>query len=272
MRKILRILKRIWFLNFIRRIFFASTYFNKRYFQIFKWGISSREDTNFTYDLTDTNIKYLAHTISVATKKEYSEIMQYITEIQLDKELEETILNAIEGSSEKSFSDKKIRYGKRMGWYAFVRAMKPKVVIETGVDKGLGSIVLCAALLKNKEEGHIGKFYGTDINPKAGYILNGKYREMGEILYGDSIESLKQLDKKIDLFINDSDHSAIYEYEEYLTIEPSITDETVILGDNSHVTDKLVNFSNEKNRKFLFFKEVPLNHWYPGGGIGISYK
>ncbi len=23
---------------------------------------------------------------------------------------------------------------------------------------------------------------------------------------------------------------------------------------------------------FIFFKETPLNHWYPGAGIGISYK
>ena len=44
----------------------------------------------------------------------------------------------------------------------------------------------------------------------------------------------------------------------------------VILGDNSHVTDKLSIFSKERNRRFYFFKEEPLNHWYPGAGIGIS--
>jgi predicted O-methyltransferase YrrM len=158
-----------------------------------------------------------------------------------------------------------------LGWYAFARILKPKIVVETGVDKGLGSVVLCAALLKNKEEGFPGKYYGTDINPNAGYLLNGKYKEVGEIKYGDSIETLKSFKKSIDLFINDSDHSIEYEYREYLTIKDKINDRTVILGDNSHCSDKLVLFSNETKRNFLFFSEEPLNHWYPGGGIGISF-
>ena len=89
---------------------------------------------------------------------------------------------------------------------------------------------------------------------------------------GDSIESLKGLDEKIDIFINDSDHSADYEYNEYLTIKNKLSNDGIILGDNSHVTDKLLDFSIENDRKFLFFKEVPLHYWYPGGGIGISFK
>jgi hypothetical protein len=143
--------------------------------------------------------------------------------------------------------------------------------VETGVDKGLGSVTLCEAILKNRAEGYPGRYFGTDINPEAGYLLDGIYREAGEILYGDSIESLVKLEGKIDLFINDSDHSSTYEYKEYLAILPKLANHSIILGDNSHVTDSLLRFSVEQNRKYLFFKEEPLNHWYPGGGIGISF-
>ena len=101
--------------------------------------------------------------------------------------------------------------------------------------------------------------------------MSGVYAETGKILYGDSIESLSQLDQKIDLFINDSDHSADYEYREYLTIKDKLAENAVILGDNSHVTDKLVLFSDFTKRNFLFFREEPSNHWYPGAGIGISF-
>jgi hypothetical protein len=135
----------------------------------------------------------------------------------------------------------------------------------------LGAILLCSALLRNNEEGFIGKYYGTDINPQAGYILSGKYKQFGEILFGDSIESLSKLTEPVDLFINDSDHSKEYEYQEYQTIYKLLSKESVILGDNSHYSDKLAVFSNETGRNFLFFKEVPLNHWYPGAGIGISF-
>lgn len=271
MKKILRFLKKIWILNFTRRIYYASKVYNKKYWQILKWGITSREDTNFTYNLTPGNIRYLANTISNVTGEDYSIILKYMNEVETDTVLKETILTAIKNSSLKKIADTEVRYGKRLGWYAFARVIKPKIIIETGIDKGLGSIIMCSALIRNKEEGYNGKYYGTDINPEAGYLLSGKYREVGEILFGDSIKSLSEFTENIDLFISDSDHSAEYEYQEYLTIKKLMTEKTIILGDNSHITDKLAIFSNETNRNFLYFNEEPLNHWYPGGGMGISF-
>ena len=268
----LRILKKFWLLNFLRRLVQATKYYNKKYVQILRWGIKSREDTNYTYDISDKNIHYLAHMIAVATNTDHQLILNYINEAKEDTSLRDSIVEATQRSPYRKFADLEVRLGKRLGWYAFVRGLKPKVVVETGVDKGLGSVVICAALLKNKEEGYEGTYYGTDINPKAGYLLTGKYLEVGKILYGDSINSLSQFSEDIDLFINDSDHSADYEYREYLTIQELLSENAIVLGDNSHVTDKLLIFSNKTNRKFLFFKEEPVNHWYPGGGIGISFK
>jgi hypothetical protein len=94
---------------------------------------------------------------------------------------------------------------------------------------------------------------------------------MGKILYGDSITSLKTLSEPVDLFINDSDHSADYEAREYEVIAPLLSKTALILGDNSHVTDKLARFSRQQGRHFLMFHERPKDHWYPGAGIGISF-
>ncbi len=270
--KILRVLKRIWFFNFIRRLYIASKYYNKKYCQIIKWGFSSREDTNFTYNLGSDNLLYLAQTVALVTKTDFSDIMEYINEAEANIELKNYISEKVQKSDARAYSDKETRFGRRLGWYAFVRAMKPKVIVETGVDKGLGSVLLCAALEQNANEGHLGRYYGTDINPDAGYLLDGKYKKYGKILYGDSIKSLSDFKETIDLFINDSDHSAEYEYQEYETIKKQLSDNAVILGDNAHCTDKLAKFSIENNRHFLFFKEIPINHWYPGAGIGISFR
>jgi len=170
----------------------------------------------------------------------------------------------------KHCSDPVFRVGRRAGWYAFVRTLKPRLVVETGVERGHGALVLCSALMKNKSEGYEGRYVGTDIDPNAGFLFTSPYRECGEILYGDSIESLKNLND-IDLFINDSDHSADYEYNEYLTVTDKLTPSAVILGDNAHVSDSLRRFSEKHGRHFLFFQEKPKQHWYPGAGIGISY-
>jgi hypothetical protein len=125
--------------------------------------------------------------------------------------------------------------------------------------------------MENAKEGYPGHYFGTDINPSAGILLSGPYKGYGDILYGDSIRSLKMLDQKIDIFINDSDHSGEYEYAEYQAISLKLDPNALILGDNSHDTDKLLTFAQETGREFIHFAEKPKDHWYPGAGIGIAF-
>lgn len=249
---------------------------NKHFFgelgKMTKWLFRSKETTNFTYDLEEDNKHYLASLIADILNIKYEKVMQYMHEIEHDEELYRHIKNATLSSDQSFKADKEVRLGRRIGWYVFARILKPKVILETGVDKGLGSCVLTAALKKNKEEGYTGKYFGTDINPKAGYLLSGEYSEFGEILYGDSIQSLKQLNDSVDLFINDSDHSSEYEGKEYEIMSGKLTEYAVILGDNAHCTNELFKFSLKNNRHFVFFQERPSGHWYPGAGIGISFK
>lgn len=247
-------------------------HFQRQLAVLFKWLIRSKETTNFTYDLEETNKRYLASLIAYITNEKYEVIMAYIKELDADSNLRTHVANATANSDFAYMADREARFGRRVGWYALTRALKPKIIIETGVDKGLGSCVLAAALKKNHQEGHEGRYYGTDINPLAGYLLSGDYAKYGRILFGDSIESLQNFEGSIDLFINDSDHSAEYELAEYRVIANKLSECSVILGDNSHSTDKLLEFSLETNRHFVFFQEKPKEHWYPGGGIGISFK
>ena len=240
--------------------------------QIFLWLLRSNETTNFTYDISPINKQYLISFISVITGKNFDEIEKYVLEVENDVELKNHITNYTKQSAEQYMADLNPKYGRRIGWYATIRAKKPKIVIETGVDKGLGSCIITAALIKNTEEGYPGRYYGTDINHKAGYLLKGKYADFGEILYGDSIDSLNEFNEHIDLFINDSAHSSEYEWEEYQIINNKLSDDAIILGDNSHTNTKLLQFSMDEGRKFLFFQENPLKHWYPGAGIGASYS
>jgi hypothetical protein len=73
-----------------------------------------------------------------------------------------------------------------------------------------------------------------------------------------------------DLFINDSDHSENYEQAEYELMKNKLSSDAIVLGDNSHVTPKLAEFSMREGRKFIFLFEEPERHWYRGAGVGIS--
>jgi hypothetical protein len=203
-----------------------------------------------------------------------SAIQAYMREIEDDATLRDHLAKAFDAlpATARAMTDRVARYARRIGWYALVRAMKPTLVIETGVDKGLGSVVLCAALLRNRAEGAPGRYLGTDIRPEAGALLTAPYADVGRIAYGDSIATLQTIAEPIDLFINDSDHSGDYEAREYDTIRERLSTRAVVLGDNAHVTDKLAAFAEATGRRFVFFKEQPADHFYPGAGIGIAFN
>jgi hypothetical protein len=252
-----------------RRRAFALQYYT-RYFQAIEtWAKRHAESSNFYYSLTDANRQQLAHLLAVVLRTSPTKIRGYFDEIEGDQDLEKHFASAVRLLPNEA--ETVIRYGRRIGWYAFVRAMKPALVIETGVDHGVGACILASAILRNRAEGYAGKYYGLEIRPEAAQFFKGRYAEAGEILVGDSLASLRGLNEPIGLFINDSDHSADYEYKEYLEIRRLLAPSGVILGDNSHVTDRLAQFSEEENRSFIFFAEKPANHWYPGAGIGISF-
>lgn len=250
------------------RFWNGLSWFATNFALLAKWIVQSKEHTNYTYDLRPMNEEYLASLVSLVTGDSYEGILDYLNEIHADEGLREHIRVRTAASAFRAVSDEDARYGRRVGWYAFIRAMKPKIVVETGVDKGLGACVICRALQRNAENGHPGTYYGTDVNPDAGWLIGDMI--VGKILYGDSIESLKRLDK-IDLFINDSDHSADYEAREYETILSRLSPGGIILGDNAHCTNRLQRFSIANGRRFLFWEEKPAGHWYPGAGIGVSF-
>jgi predicted O-methyltransferase YrrM len=252
------------------RFWLALSYSAPQLRRVLAWVFVSHELSNFTYGLTANNRRYLAHTISTVANCPLSRVLGYFEEIEHDEQLKTHIRSRISASPLRYSCDAEPMFGRRLGWYAFARVLKPKVVVETGVDKGLGSIVLCAALLQNEREGFPGEYFGTDINPRAGLFLAQPYSRVGRILYGDSLQSLAAI-PRIDLFINDSDHSAEYEQREYEAIASKLQPRGLILGDNAHATDVLARFSEASGRKFVFFREQPHRHWYPGAGIGISF-
>lgn len=259
--------------RFPARAAVAAKIVGRRIQHLLEWMLASKENTNFTYDLTPLNRAHLAAMVSVVTTRPASEIEAYLREPSEDAALAAHYSDAVAQLRPDlaASADAVARWSRRLGWYAIVRALKPRCVVETGVDKGHGSLVLCAALRRNAAEGHVGRYIGTDINPSAGYLLKGAYAQHGEIVIGDSIESLKKLSQPIDVFINDSDHSADYEYNEYQTIKALLHTGSIVIGDNSHVTDKLIHFAAETGRRFLFFREEPTEHWYPGAGIGFAF-
>src|SRR5262249_22765215 len=161
-------------------------------------------------------------------------------------------------------ADLEARFGRRLGWYVLIRASKPRLVIETGVDKGLGSVLIAAALRRNAAEGKGGELRGLDINPQAGYLLAPPYDKFGKIVVGDSLASIAAISDPIDFFIHDSDHSEKHEADELKAVRDKLSAEALVLSDNANHNSKLLEFAEQTGRAFLFFSEKPKDHWWPG--------
>ncbi|MFG3421356.1 class I SAM-dependent methyltransferase [Micromonospora sp. NPDC049460] len=237
-----------------------------------RWLVTSREHHNYTYDLTKLSRHHLAWFVSVVCDVPVKQVRAYFGEIESDDVLRRHIESATAGAARRGLADRHVRYARRIGWYAIVRATRPQHVVETGVDKGLGSCVLAAALLRNAADGHPGRVTSLDINPEAGYLARtAPWSEVVDLVIGDSIASIAALDRPVDLFLHDSDHSRAHEKREFEAVEGKLAPGAVLLTDNVTATNVLAEHAERTGRKFLAYRETPANHWYPGDGIGVAW-
>jgi hypothetical protein len=235
------------------------------------WLKESREVTNFTYDLEPPNLRYLSALIAEITQQHYSAIESLGAEAINDERLRSHVQEIHQHPLLRQFADERLRWGRQLAYYVLVRAIKPKVVVETGVDKGLGAVTIAAALQRNQQQGFAGYYYGTDIDPNAGYLLSGEYAGFGEILLGDSASILASFEKTIDLFIFDSERTPEYEALEYQSVKDKLSDGAVLLSTFAHGSMALLDFALESGRQYLSFRERPMNHFYSGSEIGVAF-
>jgi predicted O-methyltransferase YrrM len=237
-----------------------------------RWLFTSREHHNYTYDLTTLNRTHLAWYVAQVCDVPVASVRGWFEELEGDAVLRDHIEAATAASARRGLADRSVRYGRRIGWYAMLRARRPGLVVETGTDKGLGTCVLAAALLRNAAEGHPGRVVSMDINPDAGYLAKAQpWSSVAELLPGDSVASLAALAGPVDVFLHDSDHTGAHERAEFAAVEPRLAPGALLLTDNVTSTNVLARHAEATGRRFLAFTERPARHWYPGDGIGAAW-
>ena len=155
---------------------------------------------------------------------------------------------------------------RRFGWYAIVRAAQPENVVETGTHLGLGSCVIAAALLRN---GH-GHLTTIDVDPGAGHLIIDPWASVIDRRTGSSVDVLAKMED-VNIFLHDSLHTYDYELSELEAVAPNLAPGAILLSDNAHDSRALSDWAELTGHRYLFFKEQPLKHWWPGDGIGVAW-
>jgi predicted O-methyltransferase YrrM len=248
----------IWHYRAFRRDPLASV----RYF------LFDRELDNFTYELS--NEVELAQFMARVLAIDVDIASRYIQELQSDSGLRQAVNERLSSVPARNRS---MPYGRRLGWYVVVRARKPRVIVETGIHDGLGSLVLLRAAERNRAEGITSDVLSFDIRSDVGWLIPDRLRSYHEIHIGDARRILAHAlaGRRVDMFIHDSDHAYVNETREFETVLPLANEGAVLISDNAHAGTAFEDFCLRHGMPFEFFREIPRKHFYPGAGIGITF-
>jgi len=191
------------------------------------------------------------------------ELLRYRRELLADDEFQDHL--------ERCLPDVPYIFPEAVELYALIRALKPAVVVETGVASGRSSAHILRALdrngsgalhsidLPNVQEGSV-----LPIGRSSGWIVPDSLRNRWKLQLGDSRELLPLLLNslgRVDVFLHDSDHSyeaMLFEFEQAY---PSLAPGGLLLSDDTHLHAAWDDFCKK-------------HHIRPGrvGHLGLSRK
>jgi methyltransferase family protein len=230
------------------------------------WLVHGRETHNFTYDLEERNLDQLCWFVSAITGAEIGQVRAWTQELDKDEDLISELTRRLSSNSSRSINATEPHWGRRSGWYALVRATEPDHVVETGTHLGLGSCVIAAALLRN---GH-GRLTTIDVDADTGHLITEPWAGVIDRRVGSSVDELASL-RDVGMFLHDSLHTYDYETRELAAVEPNLRAGAIVISDNAHDSSALSDWAERTGRRYLFFKEQPRRHWWPGDGIGVAW-
>jgi len=163
--------------------------------------------------------------------------------------------------------------------YVFVRAVRPQVVVETGVELGVSSAYFLQALQDNgagelwsidlptvgpqgrmNQDGRLDRAHVDSIE-QVGKAVPDRLRTRWHLKLGDARELLPTLEAPApwDIFFHDSDHSRAHMLWEYETAWPRLRPGGFLLSDDVPDNDAFVTFaSSVGERPFLWLRRGAL--------------
>jgi hypothetical protein len=225
------------------------------------------ELSNFTYEIS--NHDELADFVANALVIERSQAAGYVQEAEQDGELRELLRERTRGRLDRRRTP---LYGRRLGWYALVRALKPALIVETGIHDGLGSVLLLRALQRNRAQGAPGRLISVDVDPTAGWLVHESLRGDWTPVYESTFTALPELltREQVGMLVHDSDHTYECELFEFQQAVCHPAECIALVSDNAHATSALRDVCSSLGVEYRFYAERPRNHFYAGGGIGLA--
>lgn len=173
-----------------------------------------------------------------------ADVLRYRTELRVDREFQDHL--------QRAMGDVPYVFPGAAALYAVVRALKPRVIVETGVASGLSSAHILRALAANGT----GELHSIDLpnvqqgsvlpeGRATGWIVPDSLRRRWHLRLGDTRDLLPELLGtlgRIDMFLHDSDHSyenMMFEFEQAF---PRLAPGGLLMSDDTHLHGAWIDF------------------------------
>ncbi len=212
-------------------------------------------DPNLCRTLNHLSLEQLSKYLNIELKK----IEEYYSELLDDSNFLNEINDRIK-ESRKFYQNAIFKHEEldSIDWFAIqriilyilVRIYKPSVCLETGVFYGGNTCFILNALRRNNH----GQLISIDLPANnitsnqrhhlvgdseniadgldIGFLIHENLKIRWSLIRGDSHKEIPKIDKQIDLYIHDSEHSFHFIREEMLLILPKISENAVIIADD----------------------------------------
>ncbi len=219
------------------------------------------ETESFSFELSDETAVIGA--LAIALGRPASELTAYAAEAKRDPELGEHLARHVRWRFDVK---RRPPLGHRLCWYLIARALKPELVVETGIYLGLGSLTLLRALERNRQEGSPGELMSFDTNAQAGSIVRAEVRNGWHRITGTTHDVLLPAleGRRVNILFQDTPHTDENQRFEFGAALSHAAPGLVLIDGSGGWAQTLKQICAERNGAY---HQVPLrsrNHVYPG--------
>lgn len=227
------------------------------------------EVDNYTYELAnrDELAPFLAGALGLSPDRARA----LVAEAEADEELTRELTRRVRWRFD---TKRRLHLGRRVLWYALVRQLRPRLVVESGIQEGLGTLVLLRALERNGAEGADGRLLSIDPLVGAGWLVPERLRARWSLVTARSEEGLAPAleGASVDLFLSDSGGSYERELGEYEAALRRGSESLVLVAGSGDQTAALRDFSSRHGFTYSYLQDRPQDHFFRGSGTGIAVR
>ena len=225
------------------------------------------ETHSYSYELRNREelVDFCASLLGIERSVAAAYVEEALTDPELTTELTRRVRWRIDYKREMPL-------GNRLLWYVVARAAQPRLVVETGIFDGLGSLMLLRALERNADDGVDGRLVSIDLEPESGWIVPDRLRARWEPVFGDIFTDLEPAlrGREVDMLIHDSVHEEDFQRFEFGLALENAGDPLYLVDCSGEMLPVLRELSDERGGRRDYFLERPARHFYKPPGTTVA--